>query len=153
MFIAKRINENSKEYTDKGLNAILSDGTKKGIGLFSEDLTVLSSGGTLMVDEIEDSLSRAFVFNLINLFMDDMVNTRHANLIFTTHYSSFLDVLRSDAIHVCYVKEGKCNAYNLNSIKPDSRLILSKQFDDNVFEMQANGEYFGKVKMNLIRQS
>ena len=83
------------------LPSVLSSGTIKGIGLFMDAFAMLSSGGIVIVDELENHFNREIVSTFINLFLDRKLNPHGAVLIYTTHYSELLDLIpRNDSIYI-----------------------------------------------------
>jgi len=61
----------------------------------------LKNGGIIFVDEIENHFNHAIARTFINYFKDPSININNAKLIFTTHYSEFLDDLdRNDQIYI-----------------------------------------------------
>ena len=67
------------------------------IGMWME---ALQEGAVLVVDEIESSMHPLLTRHLIEMVQDAAINTRHAQLIFTTHDTGLLDLslLRRDQI-------------------------------------------------------
>ncbi len=74
--------------------AMLSNGTVLGAELVDRAIGALKSGGYLIVDEIETGLNRSLVGTVIELFASPVTNPHGATLLFSTHYSELLDVLR-----------------------------------------------------------
>lgn len=82
------------------LFSYLSAGTIKGLNLFAFVFLTLATGGTFIVDEIENHFHRAIVQTILSFFTDPEVNANRATLIFTTHYPQLLDQFsRSDDIY------------------------------------------------------
>lgn len=77
-----------------------SYGTIRFMNLFPLVLRALKTGATLVVDEFDASIHPLALLNMVNLFHNDEVNTKQAQLIFNTHDTSFLDanVVRRDEI-------------------------------------------------------
>lgn len=91
------------ELTAKELDSILSSGTKKGLELFSEITSVLSSGGYLIVDELENHFNKSIIIDILKLFKDPKTNPKAASLIFSTHYPELLESIeRNDCIFINY---------------------------------------------------
>lgn len=85
--------------SEEGLSEVLSSGTLRGVSLISRATSVLSEGGYLLVDEIENHLNRQLVNVVIDLFASKDTNPRGATLVFTTHYPQVLDyVHRKDNV-------------------------------------------------------
>lgn len=139
-FMFKQKGCKEKRISSRDLNYILSDGTKKGLILFSYAFSTLKSGGTLLVDEIEGSFHKNLVNNIIYLFNNKEINIKKANLIFTTHYSEILDSFRRrDPIFVCVKEENKIRVKNVYyDYHTRCELSKSKQFNNNVFDTLLN---------------
>lgn len=73
-----------------------SDGTVGALSFFSVALRSLRSGGIALVDEIDSSLHPAIVRELVLAFADRESNPNAAQLIFTTHDVSLIDVSGSE---------------------------------------------------------
>jgi len=77
-----------------------SDGTQVVYAMAGPLFDVLDNGYTLMIDEIEASLHPHIVQEIIKLFHDPACNRKNAQIICTTHATSFLnkELLRRDQI-------------------------------------------------------
>ena len=81
--------------------SMLSRGTVYGAELVDHAIEVLSVGGYFIVDEIEESLNRALVAVIIDLFSSPVTNPHGAQMVFSTHYPELLDCLnRKDCVYV-----------------------------------------------------
>ncbi|MCY3878559.1 MAG: ATP-binding protein [Rhodobacteraceae bacterium] len=80
-----------------------SDGTRKIFDLAGPWLDTLQNGRVVVIDELNNSLHPALVRFLVERFHDPDVNSRGAQLIFSTHDTSILsrDVFRRDQIWFC----------------------------------------------------
>ncbi|WP_326694589.1 AAA family ATPase [Streptomyces sp. NBC_01766] len=67
-----------------------SSGTRTWIGLIGPVVTVLSSGSVLCVDELDARLHPYLVDALVGMFQSPEVNSRGAQLIFSTHEAALL---------------------------------------------------------------
>jgi AAA15 family ATPase/GTPase len=88
-----------------GGRAILADvfesyGTIRFLNMFPLIVKVLLNGGTLVVDEFDASLHPMALMSIINVFHNDDLNTKSAQLIFNTHNPIFLNsnIFRRDEI-------------------------------------------------------
>lgn len=77
-------------------NAILADifesyGTLRFINMFPLVIKAFKTGGTLVVDEFDASIHPMALMNIINIFHNDSLNTKRAQLIFNTHNPIFLN--------------------------------------------------------------
>lgn len=75
-----------------------SAGTKTWFRLLGPALGALGSGRVLVFDEIDASLHPRLSSHLIQLFQDPATNPRNAQLIFTTHDTSLLNILNRDEV-------------------------------------------------------
>ncbi len=131
------------------LGSLLSAGTLRGIELFLRAYAALKSGSIFLVDEIEGSFHKDIVENLIFLFNDRETNPKGAMLLFSTHLSETLDLLkRTDSIYVMHRKKDLVYASNLKAdYQVRSGLLTSHQFDCGIFDTGVNYEHV----MNLRR--
>lgn len=77
-----------------------SDGTQRLFALSGLVLHALKTGQTFVIDELETSLHPLLVTHIIRMFHDPKLNKHGAQLIFSTHNTSFLDadLFRRDQI-------------------------------------------------------
>ena len=77
-----------------------SKGTRNLLFLAGPVLDILENGFTLVVDELDSSLHPLLVRRLVELFHNPTLNTKGAQLIFSTHDTSLLDsdLFRRDQI-------------------------------------------------------
>lgn len=80
-----------------------SDGTQKIFSFAGPWIDTLENGYVLFVDELHDNLHPRLVKFLVDLFHDNDVNKKNAQLVFTTHETSILkqDILRRDQVWFC----------------------------------------------------
>lgn len=127
--------KNSEEkhiYDVANLDSILSSGTIKGLNIFANVFKILSEGGYLIVDEIENHLNKRIVTSILEFFLSD-INKNGATLIFSTHYIEIIDEIeRSDSIYVLNKKEtinvkklSDCLGNNDRKDKKKSDIFLS----------------------------
>jgi hypothetical protein len=99
-----------------------SAGTRSWIGLVSAALDVISTGGLLVVDEVDASLHPQLTARLVNLFRDAETNPHRAQLLFTTHDPTLLDdaVLARDEIWFVEKEpdSGASRLYPLTDFRP-----------------------------------
>lgn len=150
----KRINEREQVLSSIELLSILSAGTLRGIELFIRCINALKYGKTFIVDEIENCFQKNLVYNLLFLFNDSKINSKGAQLIFSTHYVEILDYLnRRDNIFITHKNNSKILANNLYSdYKVRAELLKSKQFDNNVFNTSLNYKQLLEVRRNLLSE-
>lgn len=89
----------SQEMTSIPLNTE-SGGTLKMFSLFPAMQSVFKAGGVIFVDELNARLHPLLVRNIVLTFLNTEINTKNAQLIFTTHDTWQLsnDLLRRDEI-------------------------------------------------------
>src|SRR5690606_27940180 len=77
-----------------------SYGTIRFIYMFPAIMAVILRGGTLVVDEFDASLHPMALMSMINIFHNDELNKKNAQLIFNTHNPIFLNsnLFRRDEI-------------------------------------------------------
>ncbi|TQR61524.1 AAA family ATPase [Campylobacter troglodytis] len=102
------------------LNMILeSDGTQKFFKFLGPILDTLQNGRVLVVDELHNHLHPAMTRFIISLFHNEKINTKNAQLIFTTHETSVLnkDIFRKDQIYFCEKRNKATKIYSLSDFK------------------------------------
>lgn len=94
--------ENAKDKKSTAIAAEMfeSYGTIRFINMFPLVIRAMQTGGTLIVDEFDASIHPMALMSIINIFHNDEVNIKHAQLIFNTHNPIFLNsnLLRRDEI-------------------------------------------------------
>jgi hypothetical protein len=77
-----------------------SMGTQRFFSRIGSWMEAMEAGAVLVVDEIEASMHPLLTRHLIEMVQDPLVNTNHAQLIFTTHDTGLMDLtlLRRDQI-------------------------------------------------------
>jgi len=77
-----------------------SYGTIRFVNMFPLVIYALLNGGTLVVDEFDASIHPMALMSIINIFHNDDINTKNAQLIFNTHNPIFLNsnLFRRDEI-------------------------------------------------------
>ncbi len=108
-----------------------SGGTQKLFTLAGPWLDVLANGRILCVDELDTSLHPLMVRFLIELIHNQEINKHHAQLIFTTHDTSVLDmeIFRRDQIW--FMEKNRENAsklYPLSDFSPRKGEALEKAY-------------------------
>jgi len=80
-----------------------SDGTQKIFSLLGPFLDALEKGYVVVVDELHNSLHPLILKYLVSLFHNKNINTKNAQLIFTTHETEILnqDIFRRDQVWFC----------------------------------------------------
>ena len=77
-----------------------SYGTIRFVNMFPLIVSTLLNGGILIVDEFDASIHPMALMNIINIFHNDEINKKHAQLVFNTHNPIFLNsnLFRRDEI-------------------------------------------------------
>lgn len=77
-----------------------SYGTIRFVNIFPLVISALLNGGTLVVDEFDASLHPMALMSIVNIFHNDEINKKNAQLIFNTHNPIFLNanLFRRDEI-------------------------------------------------------
>lgn len=77
-----------------------SYGTIRFVNMFPLVINAIVNGGTLVVDEFDASIHPMALMNIINIFHNDEINKKNAQLIFNTHNPVFLNsnLIRRDEI-------------------------------------------------------
>ncbi len=77
-----------------------SYGTIRFVNMFPLVISALQTGATLIVDEFDASVHPMALMSIINIFHNDDINKKHAQLIFNTHNPIFLNsnLFRRDEI-------------------------------------------------------
>ena len=105
-------------------NIIESFGTLRFLDLFPLILDSITSGATLVIDELDTSLHPMVIMSIANVYHDPEINTKHAQLIFNTHNPVFLNnkIFRRD--EMCFVeKDAETNIsefYKLSDFQTNS---------------------------------
>lgn len=130
----------------------LSSGTIKGINVFINAIIVLSQGGYLIIDEIENHFNKELAATLIRFFMNHKVNKKGAVILFSTHYPELLDEFeRNDNIYITR-NNGGISVRNLSKILNRSDIKKSEVYQSGYLEGTVPVyESFIELKKALIR--
>jgi len=112
-----------------------SDGTQKFFSLLGPFIDVLMNGYVLFIDELEASLHPHLTKFLVNLFHNPAQNKNNAQLIFTTHDTNLLNLLRRDQVWFTE-KNPKTGSTDLYSL-----LEFSPRKDQNIEKGYLSGRY------------
>lgn len=97
-----------------------SYGTNRIINLLPIISLIVKNGGTLVIDEFDASIHPMAIINIVNIFHNDDINVKKAQLIFNTHNPVFLrdTVFRRDEIKFTERnEEGYSSLYSLSDFK------------------------------------
>lgn len=94
-----------------------SEGTRRLFAIIGPVIDMLSSGGTIAIDELDTKLHHSISSWLIDLFHDESQNTRGAQLIFNTHDLQLLDLSKFRRDEIWFTEkdseQGFSNLYSL----------------------------------------
>ena len=114
-----------------------SYGTIRFINEFPLVILALLTGGTLVMDQFDASIHPKALMNIINIFHNDEVNRKGAQLIFNTHNPIFLDatLLRRDEIKFVERDETTGNSihYALSDFKTAEGIRKGEDYMNNYF--------------------
>jgi hypothetical protein len=109
-----------------------SMGTQRFFSRIGSWMDSMEDGAILVVDEIEASMHPLLTRHLIEMVQDPLVNTNHAQLIFTTHDTGLLDLtlLRRDQIWFAEKNEKtmQTDVYALTEFSPRKGENISKGY-------------------------
>lgn len=107
-----------------------SDGTQKFFSLLGPFIDVLMNGYILFIDELEASLHPQLTKFLVNLFHNPAQNRNNAQLIFTTHDTNLLNLLRRDQVWFTEKnpKTGSTDLYSLLEFSPRKDQNIEKGY-------------------------
>lgn len=112
-----------------------SDGTLKMFALYPALHRTLDRGGVLCVDELNARLHPLLVRNVVIMFLNPKINTKHAQLIFTTHdaWQMSSDYLRRDEIWFTEKDaDGVTSLYSLADFEDDGvKIRKDESFEKN----------------------
>lgn len=114
-----------------------SYGTIRFINEFPLVISAVLNGGTLIMDEFDASIHPMALMNIINIFHNDEINKKNAQLIFNTHNPIFLDasLLRRDEIKFIERDEvtGNSEHYSLSDFKTSEGVRKGEDYMNNYF--------------------
>lgn len=114
-----------------------SSGTRKLYGLLKIILLALNSGSMAIIDEFDANLHPDMVQELVSIFSDDSINTKNAQLIFSTHNHSILAQLDKYQIVLTEKEDsGQTAVWRLDEMK-------GVRADDNYYSKYLAGAYGG----------
>jgi AAA15 family ATPase/GTPase len=122
-----------------------SNGTRRFFGLLGLVLQALDRGDLLVFDELECSLHPMLTRKLIELFQDESVNSKGAQLVFATHDITLMDknLFRRDQIWLTEKNDrGATELFSLYDFDPAKRPRISEVLAKNYLA----GRYGGVPK-------
>ena len=118
-----------------------SRGTRKIFKLIPFFTMVLISGEAVCIDEIESSLHPHIAELVIKLFNDPLVNTKNAQLIFTTHDMSLMSqsLFRKDQVYLC-----------AKSAKDGSEFVPLDEYDSSLKDSSPFAKWYNEGRLGGI---
>lgn len=123
-FYQLKFREEDNVITEKDFMAVtkyLSSGTAKGVILYANIILALKTGGIIFIDELENHFNHSIARTFMEYFTNPKINLNRSTLIFSTHYSEFLDEIdRGDQIFIAR-REDKISLtrYSETDMRPD----------------------------------
>ncbi len=108
-----------------------SDGTQKLFWIAGPWLDVLGKGRVLVIDELDTHLHPVLVHYLVGLMHSGATNPSNAQLLFTTHNTSLMDVdsIRRDQVWFVEKKaDNSTNVYPLSDFHPRKKEALERGY-------------------------
>lgn len=96
-----------------------SSGTKSLYYQMFKYRMILDLGGVLILDEFDINLHPHILPKLLGLFLDPEVNTKNAQLVFSTHDSDIMDLLGKYRTYLVDKEDNECYSYRLDEIPSD----------------------------------
>lgn len=129
------------------ISRFLSSGTLRGAEIMKNAFDILETGGYLIVDEIELSLHKTLVLDLIRLYTTSKTNPHSSVLIFSTHYSEVLDSFsRLDNIFLCTkTLDNQLNLINFSELCDRNSNKKSDIYLKNLTEERTTPTYEGYI--------
>lgn len=116
------------------LEKYLSSGTIKGINVFVNAMIILSKGGYLIIDELENHFNKELAATLVRFFMNQKVNKKGAVILLSTHYPELLDEFeRNDNIYIAR-NNGGISIENLSKILNRNDIKKSEVYQSGYLE-------------------
>ena len=108
---------NETEEGRKPLNHwLMSTGSKALYFRLCMIFDTLDRGGVLLFDEIDSHLHSSLVPKILGLFLDNEVNKNNAQLIFTSHDSSLLDLMKKYRTYIFEKEKGESICYRIDEL-------------------------------------
>jgi uncharacterized protein len=106
-----------------------SDGTKKLFCFIGHLLDILENGYVLIADELNNSLHPHAMQAIIEMFQNPQINTKGAQLLFTTHETKAMDYMNDDRIWLLERGDhGETKAVALSQFGERSDAALEKRY-------------------------
>lgn len=125
-----------------------SVGTQSLYVLGAKVIEALENGTVLVVDELDTSLHSFITKMIVMLFQDDIINSKNAQLIFTTHDISLLDkeLIRKDQVWITEKNDkGETDLYSLQDFE-------SLREDTSFDKWYLSGKFGGVPQIKSLKE-
>lgn len=133
-----------------------SEGTRKLFNLSGPIFNSLAEGKVLIVDELDSKLHPNLTEKLVTMFQDRNINTKGAQLIFSTHNTNLLSakVLRRDQVWITEKNQlGATQLYSIADYKTDrGKARNTEAIEQNYIEGKYGGTPFLGDMENFLDQ-
>lgn len=116
-----------------------SNGTKLLYNRLKDFFITLDTGGVLIFDEIDTHLHSEIVPSLLNYFLSPDTNPKRAQIIFTSHSTAILDMLKKCRVYLFKKLKGESICYRIDEL-PGNNLLRN---DRSLEQMYKSGELGG----------
>ena len=102
-------------------------------------ITVLDRGGVLAFDELDSHLHSDIVPMLISLFLDPNINKNNAQIVFTSHNESILNIMKKYRLYVFKKEKNTAFAYRVDELKNNTLYRNDRSLEDSYILGQIGG--------------
>ena len=108
---------NETEQGEKPLNYFeMSTGSKLLYSRLNDIFNTIENGGVLVFDELDCHLHSSLVPMILKYFLDPEINTKHSQLVFTSHDSSLLDIAKKYRTYIFEKNKGEGICYRIDEL-------------------------------------
>lgn len=115
-----------------------STGTKLLYNRLRDFITVLEKGGILIFDELDTHLHPLIIPELLGFFLEESNNPNLAQIIFTSHDSSILDIMKKYRTYIFVKKDGESFSYRIDEL-PNNILLRNDRSLEQIYKSGALG--------------
>ena len=130
------------------VNSIESKGTVKLIDLLYPIIQSLQNGAPIFIDELDASIHHEIIYNLIQTYGDPEINTKGAQVIFTTHNPVYLNknLLRRDEIVFIEKNNNGSHIHTLDDYNIRNDQVYLKNYLDGNYTILPNFDFSNIIK-------
>jgi len=143
--------DNSEFAIDTSAYNTESSGTIKLVDLSVILLNAILNGSTLIVDELDSSFHFGLIKEIVSLFVNKEINTRGAQLIFTSHNPTFMAITRVRKDQVYFIEKDNnthtSELYSLADFKSNSENDV--RTGENFIKNYLQGKYGALPRFNF----